>query len=570
MVRQIIIIISFITLFSCNINEKSVDIIVTSDIHGAFFPYDLHKDKYIKNSLARVQTYLNEQRKNSSLLLLDNGDRFDIKPTILYYNQFNRDSTHIIAEALNHLEYDGVNMGNRDIEAGKKIFDRVKKEYSFPVICANIVSKKDGKPYYTPYKTFEKNDVRITVIGLTTPMIKTWIPKTLWSGLDVEDPIECSKKWCKIIKEKEDTDILICLYHSDGDDPKYNYYDRKNSIEWCKNLAINIPCFDIIVGSYHNKSGIESVISSDGHKTHIVVGNENIQDLVHLKIKIKNKNNIITKVVESKIVPMAYIKEDHEYVLNILPKFRKAEEYYSNTIGDYSVSLNNRNSFWKNTPIRKYIHQIQLETTKADISFTNAPSYDIELIKEKITIRDIFKIYKYSNSLYTVKLRGHEIKQYLEYSYDLFFKTMKDENSNLIKLTKDNKKLINRYYKFDTASGINYTVDISKKKGSRITIVSLSQNKPFRQNKTYTVVLNSFRVQGGGGHLPKGLGFTKEKIKSRIVKNFPHDLRQLIYSYIITQKGIKITNNSQWKLIPESWAYKAQMRESSTISRIIH
>jgi 2',3'-cyclic-nucleotide 2'-phosphodiesterase/3'-nucleotidase len=57
---------------------------------------------------------------------------------------------------------------------------------------------------------------------------------------------------------------------------------------------------------------------------------------------------------------------------------------------------------------------------------------------------------------------------------------------------------ITRYYNYDSAAGIIYTVDVTKPVGSRITIASMADGKPFEPAKTYSAAINSYRAQGGG------------------------------------------------------------------------
>jgi len=66
----------------------TVKIIETSDVHGAIFPYDLKENKETNSSLARVTTYLKEQRADSNqvVFLLDNGDILQGEPVVYYYN----------------------------------------------------------------------------------------------------------------------------------------------------------------------------------------------------------------------------------------------------------------------------------------------------------------------------------------------------------------------------------------------------------------------------------------------------------------------------------------------------
>ena len=73
--------------------------------------------------------------------------------------------------------------------------------------------------------------------------------------------------------------------------------------------------------------------------------------------------------------------------------------------------------------------------------------------------------------------------------------------------------LAHPFFNFSCAAGIRYTVDVSKKSGERVKILSLSDDTPFDPNKTYKVAINSYRGNGGGGHLSQGLGWSKEEME---------------------------------------------------------
>ena len=95
-------------------------IIVTTDVHGSFFPTDINTGREIPVSLARVQSLVGEERQNTEqeLILLDNGDIIQGDP-VVYYSSFEKtDEPHICARVLNFMQYDAATMGNHDIEAG--------------------------------------------------------------------------------------------------------------------------------------------------------------------------------------------------------------------------------------------------------------------------------------------------------------------------------------------------------------------------------------------------------------------------------------------------------------------
>ena len=194
------------------------------------------------------------------------------------------------------------------------------------------------------------------------------------------------------------------------------------------------------------------------------------------------------------------------------------------------------------------IHSIQLEITRADISFAAPLSFDVQIPEGPITVGDMFKLYRFENMLYTMTLSGEEIQKYLEFSYSEWFNTMKGPGNLMLKfrtgkdgkptLTNGKAWLKNQPYNFDSAAGINYTVDVSKPEGSRIVISGFSDGRPFENNKMYKVAVNSYRGNGGGGHFTEGAGIKKEELRSRLVQSTDRDLRYYILKSIEAKKTI--------------------------------
>jgi 2',3'-cyclic-nucleotide 2'-phosphodiesterase/3'-nucleotidase len=208
------------------------------------------------------------------------------------------------------------------------------------------------------------------------------------------------------------------------------------------------------------------------------------------------------------------------------------------------------------------IHEIQLEITHADISFAAPLSFDVQINKGPITVGDMFKLYRYENMLYTMSLSGEEIKKYLEYSYSTWMNTMKGPDDLLLKfrtgkdgkpiLTKNRAYFKNPSYNFDSAAGIDYTVDVSKPEGERISIKGFSGGKSFDLNKMYKVAVNSYRGNGGGGHFTEGAGIPKDELRKRLITSTDRDLRYYILKSIESKGTINPTPLGNWKIIPEN------------------
>jgi 2',3'-cyclic-nucleotide 2'-phosphodiesterase/3'-nucleotidase len=134
---------------------------------------------------------------------------------------------------------------------------------------------------------------------------------------------------------------------------------------------------------------------------------------------------------------------------------------------------------------------------------------------------------------------------------------------------KDGKPLItdgkawlkNQPYNFDSAAGIDYTVDVSKPEGAKIVISGFTDGRSFERNKIYKVAVNSYRGNGGGGHFTEGAGIKKEELRSRLVSSTDRDLRYYILKSIEAKKTVNPEPLNNWKIIPEKWVKTSVPRE---------
>ena len=204
-------------------NNATIRIISTTDVHGALFPFDFIDNRAADYGLAHVLTYVDELREDSTqeIILLDNGDILQGQPTVYYGNYIDTTSSnHIVSKVMNYMQYNAGTIGNHDIEAGPTIYNRLKDEFKFPWLSANIIDKRTGLPYFKPYTVFERNGIRIAILGLTTPGVTKWLPSSLWENMEFNDMVESSKIWMDSIRTKENPHIIIGLFHA-GHDATY-------------------------------------------------------------------------------------------------------------------------------------------------------------------------------------------------------------------------------------------------------------------------------------------------------------------------------------------------------------
>lgn len=548
-----------------NQKEMVIKIIETSDVHGNFFPYNFIERKKWSGSLARVHSFVKEQREKygDNCLLMDNGDILQGQPTAYYYNFIDTVSTHVAAEMMNYMGCLVGNMGNHDVETGHAVYDRWIKQCNFPVLGANIIDSATGQPYLKPYEIIVRDGVKIAVLGMITPAIPSWLPEKLWSSLHFDEMEPCAQKWMKIIQEKERPDVVVGLFHAGKSGNKLGSVIEDASM----NVAKRVPGFDIVLIGHDHTRACTKVLNVAGDSVLVIdpANNANVVSDVTVKITMKD-GKMVAKSVDGKLEDMNKYPISEEFMQHFAPQYKAVDDFVSRKIGTISRTITTKDAYFGSSPFIDLIHQLQLEISGADVSFSAPLSFKAEIKEGDICVSDMFNLYKYENMLYVMELTGKEIKGFLEMSYFMWTNRMKGPEDHLMLFQEpieEGKRVNfkNFSFNFDSAAGINYTVDVTKPQGEKITILSMADGTPFEMDKVYKVALNSYRGNGGGDLLTLGAGIPKEDLAKRIIFATDKDLRYYLMQYIEQEKVLDPHAMHQWKFIPEEWIVPAAKRD---------
>lgn len=548
--------------------EVKLKIVQTSDVHGNYYPYNFITQKDWAGSLARVHAFVRKKREiyKDNLILLDNGDILQGQPTAYYYNYIDTVSPHLCAEMMNYMGYDAGNMGNHDVETGRRVFDRWISECNFPVLGANIIDTATGETHLKPYKVMERDGVKIVVLGMITPAIPAWLSENLWKGLRFDDMEQTAKKWMKIIREKEKPDLVIGLFHAGQDaflmSGKYN---ENASLS----VAKNVPGFDMVLMGHDHARECKKIANVAGDSVLIIDPASNAAVVSNVDVTIKLKDGKVqSKEIKGVLSATKNYGVSEEFMQKFAPQYNTVEQFVSKKIGTFTEDISTRPAFFGPSAFVDFIHSLQLDISGADISLVAPLSFDAEIKKGDIHVSDMFNLYKYENMLYVMTLSGKEIKDILEDSYYMWTNQMKSPQDHLLWFkekrregAEDRASFQNFSFNFDSAAGIIYTVDVTKPKGAKITVVSMADGAPFDLNKVYKVALNSYRGNGGGELLTKGAGIPQEQLKDRIIFSTDKDLRFYLMNYIEKKGTLDPRALNQWKFIPEDWTGSAAKRD---------
>ena len=544
---------ALLLLAACTPQVRTLHIVTTGDVHGNWFDGPYVDGQSAKTSLMSVHAWVDSLRKAvgpKNVLLLEAGDCLQGDNAPYYYNYVDTTGEHLYVQLASYMKYDAVAVGNHDIETGHPVYDKLNRQLAargIPFLAANAVRKDGGEPYFTPYKVFRRGGMKVAVIGFTNPNMRAWLSEPVWSGIEFESLIPCAQEWVDRVREKEHPDIVVVLTHSgtgDGD-----------------GSSLESQGLDLLE-SLH---GADVLVCSHDHRP--FVKEQNGTWLINCGARAGNVGHVVIvrqeggKAVRGETVRLDKEKVDVAMEERFRPAFEKVKAFTLQPVGRLAMDLRTRDAYRGMCDYVNLVHTVQLGVPGAQLSFAAPLTYDGTVKAGEVIYNDMFTIYPYENQLCVVRLKGSEIKDYLEYSYDHWIRTpgrhvLKISSAPDARTGASRWSFDERTYNFDSAAGLVYTVDVTRPAGSRVQIRSLADGSAFDPQAWYNVAMTSYRASGGGDLLIKGAGIPQEETEGRIVARYP-EIREYIYRFFKEHGSVDaamIGDRSllgEWRFVPE-------------------
>ncbi|MCR5452464.1 MAG: metallophosphoesterase, partial [Lachnospiraceae bacterium] len=254
-------------------DQVTIKILATSDLHGMFFPWDYAiNEEHKAGSMLQLSTAIKELRDENTLVM-DAGDTIQDNSADIFLNE----DVHPMIQGLNAIGFDAWTTGNHEYNFGMDTLKKVMASVDAKIILNNVYDE-DNKPLADGYTIFEKNGIKIGVIGMVTPNITKWDGPNL-KGYTVTDPVEETKKI--IDKIKDETDVLIALSHMGVT----NEYNVANS--GVTDLANECPELDVIIASHQH----ELIESMDINGVLVVENKYHAQTMSEITLDMKKDEN---------------------------------------------------------------------------------------------------------------------------------------------------------------------------------------------------------------------------------------------------------------------------------------
>lgn len=515
--------------------EYTLHLLTTNDIHGTYFD-STYVNSDTRNSLMAVNAKVNDLREqfgSENVILIDDGDFLQGDNAAYYFNYVDTNTTHLYSRMAAYMYYDAVVAGNHDIETGHAVYDRVATELNaagIPFLAGNAIRNDNGGRYLPEYTILKKNGLKVAVLGYDNANISAWLNESLWSGMKFHSLIPLVQEDVDRIIASEKPHAVIVAVHSgngtgDGNVLESQGLDLLNSLHGVDFLV----CAHDHRANTVNKEDI-CLINSGSHSRNLGHGT--------ISISIK-KGKVVAKSVDAELIPIDKNVCDEQMKAAFHDDYLKVKEFTLREIGALATPLYSRQAFAGMSDFINLIHTITLKSSGAQVSFA-APLSQNGIVKAGTLIyNDLFTIYPYENQLYKISMSGKEIVDCLEYSYDAWIQNPLASGGHVLKIANrpDSRNgntrwsFIGTSFNFDSAGGLNYTVDVTKPYGERVNVSSLADGSAFNLDEQYSVALTSYRASGGGDILKKGAGIDVANINDRVIETYP-EIRELLYEFI--------------------------------------
>ena len=521
--------------------DTHVVILLTSDIHGNIWSYSYENNAETTNDgMPRVYSYVQEVRKeNPIVFLVDAGD--EIQGSIMANDIANKnpDEEHPVMAAMNKMGYDSMTLGNHEFDWGIDTMLKILGQAEFPVLGANVRDKDGNCVTGKGWTIIDRGGVRLAVIGVCTPfvLIGDWDKEGI-ADTTFEAGNAAVKKAIEEIGDQ--ADIILVSAHMG----QYAEFDEDGGSDAGEKIIRDNPEVDILQVA-HMHITVDNTV--DG--TPIVGVRNSGREVARVDVTLdsdKNIKDISTEIVDmenydpsEEIREIPVVKELHEKTVNFVQGIGENGEQ-GEPLGKTTGAFQPENEILglpegklQPTAVIDLILKVQLLNSGADVTACALFADTSGLPEGDINYGNIFDIFRFDNTLYTVDITGEELKNYMEWSAEYYNQWQPGD----INISFDPKY---PGYLYDMFGGVDYEIDLSKPKGERIVNV-MFKGEPLQDDQILKLAVSNYRYSA----TLKAHNLVEEKRDWESSDS----IRDMIIEYFAENSPVEPTVDDNWRIV---------------------
>ncbi len=505
----------------------AITILHTNDHHGHFWQND-HGEYGLGAQKTLVDGIRQEvAAQGGSLLLLSGGDINTGVP------ESDLQDAEPDFRGMNLVGYDAMAIGNHEFDNPLSVLRQQEKWATFPLLSANIYQKSTGQRLFKPYALFDKQGIKIAVIGLTTDDTAKIGNPEYFTDMEFRVPAQEAKQVVEQLRKDEKPDVIIAATHMGHYDNGEHGSNAPGDVEMARSLPAGY--LDMIVGGHSqdpvcmagdNRKQVDYVPGTpcspdrqngtwivQAHEWGKYVGRADFEfrngelKLVHYQLIPVNLKKKVEKAdgTSERVYYTQQIAEDPTMMKLLTPFQDKGKAQLGVKIGSVNGKLEGDRSKVRfvQTNLARVMLAAQRERADADFAVMSGGGVRDSIESGDITYKNVLKVQPFGNTLVHVDMKGREVEQYLA-----VVANMKPDSG--------------AYAQF---ANVSLVAD-----GKGVSEVKIN-GQPLQADKTYRIATLNFNALGGDGYpkldgLPSyvNTGFIDaEVLKQYIEKHSPLD-----------------------------------------------
>ncbi|HGM5000929.1 TPA: bifunctional UDP-sugar hydrolase/5'-nucleotidase UshA [Serratia marcescens] len=505
----------------------AITILHTNDHHGHFWQndhgeYGLGAQKTLVDGIRREVA-----AQGGRLLLLSGGDINTGVP------ESDLQDAEPDFRGMNLVGYDAMAIGNHEFDNPLSVLRQQEKWATFPLLSANIYQKSTGQRLFKPYALFDKQGIKIAVIGLTTDDTAKIGNPEYFTDMEFRVPAQEAKQVVEQLRKDEKPDVIIAATHMGHYDNGEHGSNAPGDVEMARSLPAGY--LDMIVGGHSqdpvcmagdNRKQADYVPGTpcspdrqngtwivQAHEWGKYVGRADFEfrngelKLVHYQLIPVNLKKKVEKAdgTSERVYYTQQIAEDPTMMKLLTPFQDKGKAQLGVKIGSVNGKLEGDRSKVRfvQTNLARVMLAAQRERADADFAVMSGGGVRDSIESGDITYKNVLKVQPFGNTLVHVDMKGREVEQYLA-----VVANMKPDSG--------------AYAQF---ANVSLVAD-----GKGVSEVKIN-GQPLQADKTYRMATLNFNALGGDGYpkldgLPSyvNTGFIDaEVLKQYIEKHSPLD-----------------------------------------------
>jgi len=535
---------------------KRVDLVVaaTTDVHGRLTGWDYYAGRPDSlRGLSRAATIIDSLRRASpdGLVLVDAGDLLQGNPLTFVAARVDTAQPNPVVAAMNVMRYDAAAVGNHEFNYGLATLGRAIEQASFPFLAANVYLA-NGPRAYPAYVIVRRGDVRVGIVGATTPGSMVWDRDNLRGRIVIRDIVPEVRQAVAEARAKGADVVVVTMHSGLGGASSYD------------TVATGLPSENVGARVAREVSGIDLIVVGHSHQevADTVIGTTRVIQpknwatsvgVAHLTVERAGSGWRVARSRGS-IIPAAGHAEDPTVVRTVARAHAATIAYVNRAVGTTPVAWSADSARVIDTPLIDFILEVERRAAGADLASTAAFSLDAALDRGPVTVAELARLYPYDNTLRAVRISGRQLRDYLEFSAR-YFRTFAGDTGRTTSLVNDQIP----GYNFDIVAGADYAIDVSRPAGSRITGLAV-KGRSVADTDSFTLALNNYRQTGGGGYaMLQG---------APVVYDRQQEIRQLLIDEVARRRTLTPDEYFQrnWQLEPTAAvaaAYAAMHRDAT-------